>query len=95
MEVKVSVQAMRYVLARGGILYLWTDNVGKGFGKDRIGFEQPTGVSFELIWDDVIQIFFDEGVAQPNELRVDRKMWPLRGLKIHWDDRLWGWRGFG
>ena len=93
MDVKASTEALRYVLRRGGHLYLWTKDFGAAWTTDEVATDEPHGIEFDLASDDVIQIHIGRDVDPTNTLRLDLHRRPLHGLKIHSDDVVWGARG--
>jgi len=93
MDVKASPSALRYVINRGGHLYFWTKDFGAAWTTDHVATEEPRGIEFELVSDEVIQIHIARDVDPPETLRIDLQRRPLRGMKIHWDDLVWGARG--
>jgi predicted DNA-binding transcriptional regulator AlpA len=102
--INVSEAAAALIQARGGRLFLWTEQVGMGV-RDRVSSSPPPDLLFECrfvrplgrLWnsDDaapVVQICVWEDFPFA-VLRIRTQRWPLHGLRIYVDGERFGWRG--
>ena len=93
MDVKATTEALSYVLERGGRLFLWTKSFGAAWATDKMSTSAPVGVEFDLVSNEVIEIHVEHGLDLPEMLRLELRRRPRHGLKIQWDEQVWGKRG--
>ncbi len=89
-RVVASIDAGRFVRARGGELYVWFESVGKRsrWGTLKTATDRPAkaDVTFERVDTGAFTLLLDATLRRPEELRVDLARWPRRRVLV---------RGFG
>jgi hypothetical protein len=93
LNIEIAPKALASIRSRGGRLFLWTKDIGRGWETDQQAFAPPSDVRFELHEQGEFQLYLEEGIELPEQLEINRRRWPFRGVKVSWDGRPWGARG--
>ena len=86
MRVVASIDAGRFVRARGGELYIWFESAGtrSGWGTLKTATDRPVkaDIDFERVDTGAFTLFLDATLPRPDEVRVDLARWPRRRIRV-------------
>jgi hypothetical protein len=92
-DVEIAPKALKSIRSQGGRLFLWTKDVGQGWETDQLAYVPPPAVQFALHDQEGFQLYIEEGIDVPEQLKISSRFWPLRGVRVTWDGRRSGVRG--
>jgi hypothetical protein len=83
----LSPKAREHIASRGGSLYVWFEDAGPAFSRQRSAFANPGPTSdFRRFAAGDVNVYFPHEVELPREIRIDVAPWPYRRVSV---------RGFG
>jgi hypothetical protein len=93
---EVTAEAAQTIVDHGGTVFLWQEDVGHEWVRDRLSFDKPnTVVAFQRIPAGLVLVLIAEGIELPESLKLGTtRLLPSR-LKVDWDGETWGRRGTG
>jgi hypothetical protein len=94
--VEVTAEAAETIVNHGGTVFLWQEDVGREWVRDRLSFDRPTTVQgFQRIPAGLVLVLIAEGIELPETLKLSTSRLIPSRLNVEWDRETWGWRGAG
>jgi hypothetical protein len=92
--IEITAAAAERIIARGGRLYLWQEEVGAWLA-DHASFDEPAIPAFRRIPAGLVTLLIDARVTLPRRLRVSAVRVVPGRVRVEWDGQTWGARGGG
>lgn len=91
-EIEVTQGAAERIVAHGGRLYIWQEEVGAWLA-DHLSFDEPDVPALRRIPAGLVTLLIDARIELPKRLRVSALRFPPGRLRVEWDGQVWGARG--
>jgi hypothetical protein len=93
-RLEISGRAAESIVDHGGTLFLWQEEIGSAWLRDRVAFTQPaTSATFRAIPAGHVTLMIADDVPLPRQLKISMQRLSSTRPDVEWDGRVWGRRG--